>query len=144
MLLDTGADVTLLPRAFIERLGIRRLTCVRRYEFTMMLYHILIAYLRILSQPRYQSQSLVPDGSDVLDCLAYGFSKLAEEIKEGDDIRLNDDTLKLLDDLDARLSQAASSSKHWVSNQEWESVHMFAWKIVESMRLDAEEVPKHS
>ena len=106
----------------------------------MMLYHILIAYLRILSQPRYQSQSLVHDGSDVLDCLAYGFSKLVEEIKDRDDIHLNDDTLKLLDDLDARLSQVASSSKHWVSSQEWESVNMFAWKVIESMGLDAEAV----
>lgn len=105
----------------------------------MMLYHILTSYLRILSQPRYQSQSLVPDGSDVLDCLAYGFSKLVEEIKDGDDILPSDDTLKLLDDLDARLSQVSSSSKHWVSSQEWESVHLFAWKVIESMGLDTDE-----
>jgi hypothetical protein len=81
---------------------------------------------------------MVPDGSDVLDCLAYGFSKLIEEIKEGEDIQLNDEALKLLDDLDARLSQVASSSKHWVSSQEWESVHMYAWKVIESMELDTE------
>ena len=112
---------------------------VRRHGFPMMLYNILTAYLRILSQPRYQSQALVPDGSDVLDCLAYGFAKLVEEIKEGDDLHLDNDALKLLDDLDARLSQVASSSKHWVSSQEWESVHIFAWKVVESMGLDTED-----
>jgi hypothetical protein len=105
----------------------------------MMLYHILIAYLRILSQPRYKSLGLVPDGSDVLDCLAYGFSKLVEEIKEGNEILPNDDTLKLLDELDARLLQVASSTKHWRSSQEWESVHMFAWKVIESMGLTAED-----
>ena len=107
----------------------------------MMLYRILIAYLRILSRPRYQSHDLVPDGSDVLDCLAYGFSKLVEEIKEGDDILPKADTLKLLDDLDARLSQVASSSKHWRSEQEWESVYMFAWRVIEAMGLAAEDGP---
>jgi len=105
----------------------------------MMLYDILIAYLRIFSLPRYQSHTSVPDGSDVLDCLAYGFSKLVEEIKDGDDILLNDDTLKLLDDLDARLSQVAYSSKRWRSSQEWESVQMFAWKVIESMGLNTED-----
>lgn len=104
-----------------------------------MLYSTLTAYLRILSQPRYQNHSLLPDGSDVLDCLAYGFSKLIEEIEEGEDILLNDDTLKLLDDLDARLSQVASSSKQWRSDQEWDSVHIFAWKVIESMGLDAKD-----
>jgi hypothetical protein len=103
-----------------------------------MLDRILIAYLRILSQPRYRSQSSVPDGSDVLDCLAYGFSKLLIEIKRGKDILLNEETLSLLDHLDARLSQVASSSKRWGSDQEWASVHGFAWKVIESMGLNAE------
>lgn len=82
---------------------------------------------------------MVPDGSNVLDCLAYGLSKLIEEIKVGDDILLNDITLSLLDDLDARLSQVASSSKRWRSEQEWESVYFFAWRVIESMGLDAED-----
>src|SRR5262245_33916137 len=52
----------------------------------IMLYNILISYLRIFSKPRYESHQLAPDGSDLLDCLAYGFSKLIEEIEARDDI----------------------------------------------------------
>lgn len=99
-------------------------------------YNVLIAYLRIFSQPRYENYVLVPDGSPVLDCLAYGFSKLVEEIKEGDDILLNENSLELLGELDARISQVAYSSKHWISIQEWDSVHAFAWKIIEALQLD--------
>lgn len=104
-----------------------------------MLHNILIAYLHIFSQQRYQNHNLVSDGSNVLDCLAYGFSKLVEEIKDGNDIILSDDILELLDNLDARLSQVAYSSKHWVSNEEWSSVRMFTWKIIEAMKLDREK-----
>lgn len=101
----------------------------------MNCYNVLIAYLRIFSQPRYENEALVPDGSAVLDCLAYGFSKLVEEIKVGDDILLDENSLKLLDDLDARISQVADSSKHWISIQEWDSVNAFAWKIIEALEL---------
>lgn len=59
----------------------------------MNCYNVLIAYLRIFSQPRYENDALVPDGSAVLDCLAYGFSKLVEEIKVGDDILLDENSL---------------------------------------------------
>ena len=38
-----------------------------------------------------------------MDYLAYRFSKLVEEIKVGDDILSNENSLKLLDDLDARI-----------------------------------------
>ena len=71
-----------------------------------------------------------------MDCLAYGFSKLVEEIEVGDDILLDENSLKLLDDLDARISQVAYSSKHWISTQEWDSVNAFAWKIIEALELD--------
>ena len=102
----------------------------------MNCYNVLIAYLRIFSRPRYKNDALLPDGSEVLDCLAYGFSKLVEEIKVGDDIRFDENSLKLLDDLDARISQVAYSSKHWISIQEWDSVILFAWKLIEALELD--------
>lgn len=98
--------------------------------------NVLIAYLRIFSRPRYENDALVPDGSEVLDCLAYGFSKLVEEIKVGDDIPFDENSLKLLDNLDARISQVAYSSKHWISIQEWDSVIIFAWKVIEALELD--------
>ena len=103
---------------------------------TLNCYNVLIAYLRIFSRSRYENHALVPDGSAVLDCLAYGFSKLVEEIKVGDDILLDENSLTLLDDLDARISQVAYSSKHWISIQEWDSVNAFAWKIIEALELD--------
>jgi hypothetical protein len=102
----------------------------------MNCYNVLIAYLRIFSQARYENDELVPDGSAVLDCLAYGFSKLVEEIEVTDDILLDENLLKLLGDLDARISQVAYSSKHWTSIQEWDSVNAFAWKIIEALELD--------
>ena len=98
-------------------------------------YNVLIAYLRIFSRPRYENDTLVPDGSEVLDCLAYGFSKLVEEIKVGNDISFDENSLKLLDDLDARISQVAYSSKDWISIQEWDSVNIFAWKVIEALEL---------
>jgi len=107
-----------------------------------MLYNILISYLRILSQPRHENYELVPDGSYILDCLAYGFSKLIEDIKQGDDIHLSNDVIELLEELDARIDQVANSSKHWNSTQEWELVHLFTWKVIEALGLDREsEIP---
>ena len=55
----------------------------------------------------------------------------------GDDILLDENSLTLLDDLDARISQVAYSSKHWISIQEWDSVNAFAWKIIEVLELDS-------
>ena len=111
-----------------------------------MLYNILIAYLHIFSKPRYENHLVVPDGSDLLDCLAYGFSKLVEEINIGEDIQVSDETLKLLHDFDSRLTQVAHSSKHWHSSQEWESVHTFSWRVIEALKLDglAHEEPESS
>lgn len=100
-----------------------------------MLYNVLISYLRILAKPRYESNKLVPDGSDLLDCLAYGFSKLVQEIEAGDDIAVSDEALQFLRELDARLCQVAFSSKHWYSRDEWESVHVFTWKVIEALKL---------
>ena len=117
---------------------------VPRQELEMNCYNVLVAYRRIFSQPRYENDALVPDGSAVLDCLAYGFSKLVEEIKVGDDIRLNENSLTLLGDLDARISQVAYSSKHWISIQEWDSVNAFAWKIIEALELDRPSDPQAS
>ena len=64
--------------------------------------------------PKHSELDLVPDGSAVLDCLAYGISKLVEENKVGDVILLDEHSPKLLDELDARIFQVAYSSKHWV------------------------------
>lgn len=38
-------------------------------------------------------------------------------------------------ELDARLCQVAYSSKHWSSRDEWESVHVFTWKVIEALKL---------
>lgn len=57
-------------------------------------------------------------------------------IKGRDDILLDENSLKLLGDLDARISQVAYSSKHWTSIHEWDSVNAFAWKIIEALELD--------
>src|ERR1043165_5681020 len=108
---------------------------VAHYLKPEMLNDVLISYLHILSKPRYESHTLVPDGSDLLDCLAFGFSKLVEEIEAGDDIVVADEVLYLLRELDARLRQVAYSSKHWRSVQEWESVYAFTWEVIEALRL---------
>jgi hypothetical protein len=58
-----------------------------------MLYDVLISYLSILSKPRYGSYKIVPDGSPLLDCFAFGFSALVEKIEAGDDIVVTDEVL---------------------------------------------------
>ena len=100
-------------------------------------YDILLAYLQIFSRPRYENDQLLPDGSEVLDCLAFGFSKLIEEIRFTSDLSVEDESLKLLDDLEARVCQVAYNSKHWITIQEWESVNLFAWKVIESLGLES-------
>jgi hypothetical protein len=71
-----------------------------------------------------------------LDCLVYGFSKLVEEFEEQEDIQLSESTINLLQDLDARLTQVASSSKHWISCEEWESVYILTCQIIEMLKLN--------
>ena len=53
----------------------------------------------------------------------------------GEDVQMASETLELLRDLDARLTQVAHSSKHWYSSAEWESVHAYTWRV-EAMKLD--------
>lgn len=108
------------------------------FSFKKMLYHVLIAYLRICSRRRYSIKVGYSDESDVLDCLAFGFSKLVAEIEQGQELELSGDTIKLLHHLDARLSQVAYSSKHWYSSDEWASVEYYTWQIIDSLGLGDE------
>jgi hypothetical protein len=101
-----------------------------------MLYNVLISYLNILSKPRYESCKIVPDGSDILDCITFGFSKLVEKLEVGDDLVANNEVMHLLHELNARLGQVAYSSKHWNSEDEWALVYLFTWKVIEALRLD--------
>src|SRR5688572_75305 len=102
----------------------------------MLLNDVLRQYLLLFSEPRYRSHDVIPDGSPLLDCLAYGLSKLVEEIKRGGDILLSDELLRVLDHLDARVTQVAFSSKHWASVDEWEGVYQTAWRLIEGLGWD--------
>jgi hypothetical protein len=44
--------------------------------------------------------------------------------------------MRKLHDLDARVTQAAFSSKHWSSAQEWEGVQYSAWELIEALGWD--------
>jgi hypothetical protein len=101
----------------------------------------LIAYMRVFSQKRWSSAKQIPDGSPLLDSLAYGFSALTEVLLQREDLMLSPKQQSVLENFDARLKQVAYTSKHWTSDQEWESVEIFAWKMIETWELDTKEPP---
>jgi hypothetical protein len=98
-----------------------------------MLLAILRQYLAVFSKPRYLTQPTIPDGSAILDCLAFGFTKLIEEFERGDDALLTEPQLQKVRALEARISQVANSSKLWSSEQEWELTHSYAWEVIDAM-----------
>jgi hypothetical protein len=110
-----------------------------------MLIDILRQYLAIFSQPRYKTQATIPNGSDVLDCLAFGFAKLTEELQRGDDVLLKESVLQKIHALDGRISQVAVSSKSCSSSTEWELTHICAWELIEELGWDSQgPVPNSS
>ena len=93
---------------------------------------ILRQYLKIFCQPRYLTAATMPDDSPILDCLAYGFAKLTEELQRGDDVILTAEQLFRVHALDARISQAANTRRAW-NDTEWESTYLRAWELIEAM-----------
>lgn len=98
-------------------------------------------FLLLFSAPRYRSHAVIPDGSPLLDCLAYGLSKLVEELARSEDIQLDERQMSKLHDLDARVTQVAFSSKHWSSAEEWEGVRYSAWELIKALGWD-EDTPQ--
>lgn len=107
----------------------------------MLLSEVLRQYLLLFSEPRYRSRDVIPDGSPLLDCLSYGLRKLVEEIQRGEDVLLDEAQLRKLNDLEARVSNVAFSSKHWSSEQEWTIVHDTAWELIEALGWDQDTPP---
>jgi len=99
-----------------------------------VLLDILRQYLLLFSKPRYLSRQTIPDNSAILDCLAFGFSKLTEAFQRGDDALLPEHQLHKISALDARIAQVARTSKYcqW-TDQEWELTHNLAWEVIEGM-----------
>jgi hypothetical protein len=61
-----------------------------------------------------------------------------EELARGEDFRLDEHQMRKLNDLDARVTQVAFSSKHWMSAEEWEGVHLSAWELIQALGWDGD------
>lgn len=103
--------------------------------------HILRQYLTLLAEPRYRSRDTIPDGSPLLDCLAYGLRKLVDDFKRGEDTRLSDAQSHALVHLEARLTQVAGNSKHLSSRVEWEAINEWTWRLIEELGWDTVAPP---
>jgi hypothetical protein len=91
------------------------------YEFT-----ILREFLGLLAQPRHAAKQMVPDGSGIWFCIAYGLERLVENLAVSEEIRLSSELLASLKNLDARVGQFARASRSWTAEAEWDSVEDYA------------------
>ncbi len=87
---------------------------------------VLREFLRLLTLPRHEAKGILPDGSGLWLCLAYGLERAVDALTASDEVRPSTVLLESLRNLAARVGQFARASKHWTADAEWESVEHFA------------------